>query len=231
MKGIIRIKRNGRWVTFEGDYTPLDSVIHILEDLNLREILTDIAGNPESPIEYDCGCQENVCGVCAMVVNDKPCLPCATFFGEVGPNVTIEPLSKFPLIRDMRVSRLTMEENLVRAGVWINDDEDALVADSRIQYLSASCLHCGCCLEVCPNYTGKSNYYGPQWMNTTWVICSQIADKHRLLHQQGKHGSFGCSKDQGCAKVCPQKINIPAVVSALNHERFKDIFSRKKKKE
>ncbi|HJJ54944.1 MAG TPA: 2Fe-2S iron-sulfur cluster-binding protein [Methanocorpusculum sp.] len=229
MNGTIHIKRNGRWVTFTGEYTPQTSVIQILDELNLRENLIDRSGNPEPAIEYDCGCLESVCGVCAMVVNGKPCLPCSTFFGEVGPTVRIEPLSKFPLIHDLKVSRLAIERHLVQTGVWVDDDEEALVTESELQYQSAACLHCGCCLEACPNYTGISGFYGPQWMNTLWVTCTQISDKHRLLSQHGKHGNNGCSKDQSCATVCPQKIKIPAVISALNRERIKDIFLRKKK--
>jgi len=227
MKGTIRIKRNGRYVTFTGDYSANISVIRILEELNLRENLTDINGNSELPIEFDCGCHEGVCGVCAMVVNGVPCLPCSSFFGEVGPEITIEPLSKFPLVHDLKVNRLYMEKHLVETGVWL-DEEEALVGDVEAQYISSSCLHCGCCLEVCPNYNGKDEFFGSHWMNKTWVICSQIKDKDLLLKEHAIHGSSGCSKNQACAKVCPKNIQLPLIISTQNRARIKSIFSRKK---
>jgi len=226
MKGLIHIKRNGKFVTFEVDYEEKITILKILYNLNLKPDLKDINGNKEKPIMYDCGCHENVCGICSMVINGKPCLPCSVFFDEVGPDITIEPLSKFPLIEDLKVNRKAIEEHLISTELWLKD-RDAIVGNVDLQYLSSSCLHCGCCLEACPNYNGHNKFYGAQWMNTCWEISSQIEDNKDLLKNFTKHGSSGCSKDKSCVKVCPQKINHTAIMALGNRARIKSIFTRR----
>ena len=53
------------------------------------------------------------CGACAMLINERPRLACSTFLHTLkGSTITLEPLSKFPLVRDLIVDRSNLFENL-----------------------------------------------------------------------------------------------------------------------
>ncbi len=53
------------------------------------------------------------CGACAMLINERPRLACSTFLHMLkGSTITLEPLSKFPLVRDLIVDRSNLFENL-----------------------------------------------------------------------------------------------------------------------
>ena len=228
MKGTISVKRNGRWVKFAVEAEANTPVTMLLDELNSRDPLVDINGKPEEPIEWECSCGQKVCGSCAMVINGVPKLACSTFFGEIGPDVTVEPLSKFPLIADLRVDRKPLFDTLTEMKIWLEED-DAVIGDVDLQYASASCMLCGCCLEVCPNYSGRGKFFGAAGMNACFRIASQLegAAKRQRLKEFAKHGDAGCSKSLACEMNCPAKVPLSVLISQMNRERFLSVFRRR----
>ena len=88
----VKIKIDGDYQIFDYDGDINISVITLLERLDW-------------PIEYSCSCLQGICGACAMVINSEPKLACKTFLNEEKmvtqyDQITIEPLSKFPLIKE-----------------------------------------------------------------------------------------------------------------------------------
>ena len=83
--------------------------------------------------------------------------------------ITLEPMSKFPNVRDLVVDRSEMFDHLKRVKAWIEiDGTYDLGAGPRMsqedvaeRYAYSRCMTCGCCLEACPQY-GDGNYIGPQ---------------------------------------------------------------------
>ena len=229
MKGTISVKRCGRWAKFSIDAEANTPVTMILDELNSRETLLEADGSPAEPIVWECSCDQGVCGSCAMVINGSPRLACSAFFGEVGPDVKVEPLSKFPLVADLKVDRSPISKALSEMKIWLEDD-DALVSDVDMQYTSASCMLCGCCLEVCPNYSGEGKFFGAVGMNACFRIAEQLSGsaKRERLSYFAKHGDAGCSKSLACQVVCPAKSPLSVVISRLNRERFLSVFYRNK---
>ena len=89
------------------------SVAAVLNELNGRMPLTDASGNLAEPISWECGCMVRKCGACAMRINGVPRLACSVFLNTLkGTTVTLEPLSKFPLVKDLVVDRSILFENL-----------------------------------------------------------------------------------------------------------------------
>ena len=66
-------------------------------------------GAETTPVVYDSGCLEEVCGACTMVINGKVRQSCSCLVDEYAPNegdvITLEPMSKFPVVRDLAVDR------------------------------------------------------------------------------------------------------------------------------
>src|SRR5580693_6843752 len=104
---IVRIKRQQRpdeavrWEEYELRYRPHMNVIQCLRDIAEKPYTRE--GKESTPVSYDANCLEEVCGACAMPIR-------------------LEPLTKFPLVRDLVVDRDFMFESLKRTKCWIPID-------------------------------------------------------------------------------------------------------------
>ena len=106
-------KSDSYWQEFEFDGSKNSSVATVLKELNSRTPLKDNSGNIVTPISWECSCMVRKCGACAMLINERPRLACSTFLHMLkGSTITLEPLSKFPLVRDLIVDRSNLFENL-----------------------------------------------------------------------------------------------------------------------
>src|ERR1700687_2490747 len=159
---IIRIKRQTepgekpRWEEFALDYRPHMNVIICL--LLIAEHPTTRDGQATTPVAYDANCLEEICGACAMVINGRARQACSTLIDSLEQPIRIEPLTKFPLVRDLVVDRSSMFENLKRTKSWIPiDGTYDLGPGPRISpatqekhYPLSRCISCGDCLDACP---------------------------------------------------------------------------------
>ena len=57
-----------------------------------------------------------------MLINGKPRQACSALIDKLSQPITLEPLSKFPLCRDLMVDRRQMFDNLRRVKAWIDID-------------------------------------------------------------------------------------------------------------
>lgn len=223
---LVKIKRRNSpdadsyWQSFLYNGPRHVTVSAVLDALNYTDDLFDTQGNPAPRIRWECGCMQAVCGACAMIINGTPALACTTFADELnGDELVLEPLSKFPVVADLVVDRSIIYENLKRAKVCL----DSLpVNDKRQyeqQYSTAKCLKCGLCLEVCPNYSPGSDFFGALFANESYLITSQSATvPDNLVKEYKKHFSRGCSKALSCQTVCPAGIETITSIIRMNRK-------------
>ena len=106
-------KADSYWQEFEFDGSRNSSVATVLKELKSRTTLKDNSGNIVTPISWECRCMVRKCGACEMMINERPRLACSTFLHTLkGSTITLEPLSKFPLVRNLIVDRSILFENL-----------------------------------------------------------------------------------------------------------------------
>ena len=116
-------KSDSYWQEFEFDGSKNSSVANVLKELNSRTPLKDNSGNIVTPISWECSCMVRKCGACAMLINERPRLACSTFLHMLkGSTITLEPLSKFPLVRDLIVDRSNLFENLKKLNLWLESE-------------------------------------------------------------------------------------------------------------
>src|ERR1700756_4556683 len=112
---IIKIKRQAspqsepHWEEFALPWKPGMNVIWAMMDIAANPVTRD--GKPSRPITYDSNCLEEVCGSCAMLINGRARMACSALIDKLDRPVTLEPLSKFPVIRDLAVDRSVLFEN------------------------------------------------------------------------------------------------------------------------
>jgi len=82
------------------------------------EIRSIALGKQIAPIVYDSNCLEEACGSCAMLINGQAAMACSSLIDKLDQPIRLEPLSRFPIVRDLSVDRSILLENLkrVRAG-------------------------------------------------------------------------------------------------------------------
>ena len=98
------------WEEFKMPYAPQHNVISAL--LYLREHPVNTRGQRVAPVAWESNCMEEVCGACSMLVNGVPRQACAALVDDLEQPIVLEPLTKFPIIRDLAVDRQKMFDAL-----------------------------------------------------------------------------------------------------------------------
>lgn len=215
---------------------PLNSPItSVLTRLNERKPLVDAEGRTIKSVDWECSCKQKMCGACAMIINGIPRLACSTFLedlckeGQQNAEVQLEPLSKFPVIRDLRVDRSQMFEDMKKMKIWLNSDAVVNNKELEHQYQSATCIMCGCCLEVCTNYSLNNTFVGATVMNGAYRVATQQrqgSNRKQFIRENIKNGQGHCSKSLSCEKVCPMNIPVGALTSKMNRLYIKGLFEK-----
>lgn len=159
-----------------------------------------------------------------MVINSQPKLACKTFVNdeimvkEYGI-ITIEPLSKFPLVKDLKVDRSILHDVMIDCEQWL--ESDARVGDDlNFDYEMSMCLMCGCCTEACPNY-GFDDFVGTQVAVSASKLISQESDSQHSKSIKRKYKDKfypHCLKTLACEDVCPMKIPTQRAISKMNRK-------------
>src|SRR5689334_14174031 len=103
---------NPYWEEFSLSHHPGMNVISSLMEIARNPVTRE--GKPTTPITYDSNCLEEVCGSCAMLINGKARMACSALIDKLEQPVRLEPLSKFPIVRDLATDRTVLFENLKR---------------------------------------------------------------------------------------------------------------------
>src|SRR5690349_22644333 len=99
------------WETFAIPYRRNLNVISALMEIRKNPIT--IEGKQTTPPVWDMSCLEQVCGICTMVIDGKVRQSCSALIDDLllessGETVTLQPMSKFPNVRDLKVDRSKM---------------------------------------------------------------------------------------------------------------------------
>jgi succinate dehydrogenase / fumarate reductase, iron-sulfur subunit len=151
------------WERHQVDYEPDMNVISVLQKVAAQA--QTIEGRRVAPVSWDCGCLEEVCGSCTMVINGRVRQSCSALVDrllEQSPEeIELRPMTKFPVIRDLMVDRARLFRNLQRVKAWVPVDgyydmgPGPRIAreEQERAYPLSQCMSCGCCLEACPQFT------------------------------------------------------------------------------
>lgn len=224
------------WEEFELDLVPGMNVISALMEIQKNPV--NKKGEKTTPVVWEQGCLEEVCGSCSMLVNGVPRQACTAilehYIAESGPVITLAPFTKFPLIRDLYVDRTIMFEALKKVKAWIPvdgtwDTEKNLPKISpEVQealYVLSTCMTCGCCSESCPQVNENSEFMGPSPISQVRLFNAHptgaLTKSERLRAMLSEEGVAGCGNAQNCVRVCPKKIPLTESIALIGREATK----------
>lgn len=234
---IIRIKRQDD--PHHPSYVQ-EFAVPVRPNMNIISALQWIAAHPvttegkstTTPV-WDSGCLEEVCGACTMVINGKTRQACSTLVERLSPDlspITLEPMTKFPVVRDLFVDRQRLFEDLKRVKAWVPIDGtydlgpgpamSQKLADMR--YPLSRCISCGCCLEACPQYTPTNKFVGAAIISQARLFndhpIGSALKEERLDALMDEGGVQDCGKAGNCVSVCPKQIPLLESIAAVQRQ-------------
>ena len=200
--------------TFDEYEVPCPKEWVVLDGLN------HVKDRIDGTLAYRWSCRMGVCGSCGMMVNGEPKLTCATFLADYAPGpVRVEPLSNFPVIRDLIVDIGDFMRKLSTVKPWIiREEEKPLSAgeyrqtpqelDDYKQY--SMCINCMLCYSACPVYGLDPHFIGPAAIALAQRYNLDSRDEgaaERMAALSEHDGLWGCTFVGECTKVCPKHVD------------------------
>jgi len=230
----VRIKRRDRpeasprWEEFSVPRLPMMNVISLLLEIQKRPVTAD--GRPTSPVVWESHCLEEVCGACTMRVNGRVGQACSSLVDKLAEPITLEPMTKFPVVRDLVVDRRRMFEDLKKIKAWIpiqgtydlGPGPRLSPAEQEAAYDLSRCMTCGCCLEVCPQINARSEFIGPAAISQARLFNvhptgkNNAAERLEALMEPG--GISDCGNAQNCVEVCPKEIPLTTSIGEMGRQ-------------
>lgn len=222
------------WQSFEIPYK---------QDMNVVSCLMEVRRDPKTtegknvePVAWEAACLEEVCGTCTMYVNGEIRQSCTALIDEVAEVegdtavVKLEPMRKFPLIRDLIVDRSEMFDNLIKVKGWVPIDGSydlgmAQPQDDnvrKLRYELSRCMTCGCCSEACPQVSEKTSFVGPAAIAQALLFnlhpVGETNSSDRLDYLTTEEGITNCGNAQNCVKVCPNGVPLTLAIAEMNRQ-------------
>jgi fumarate reductase iron-sulfur subunit len=189
------------------DWVVLDGLNHVKDKI-------------DGTLAYRWSCRMGVCGSCGMMVNGEPKLTCATFLTDYAPGpVKVEPLSNFPVIRDLIVDITDFMQKLVAIKPWIvrqvekplSEGEYIQTPDELEDFKQYSmCINCMLCYAACPVYGLDPHFIGPAAIALAQRYNLDNRDegsgeRHKILSEH--EGIWACTFVGECSRVCPKHVD------------------------
>ena len=243
---LIKIKRQdspttpARWEEFELPYHAGMNVISSLMEIAANPVTRD--GKKTAPVTYDSNCLEEVCGSCAMLINGRARMACSALIDNLEQPITLEPFSKFPVVRDLAVDRSVIFENLKAVKAWVPIDGTYDLGagpriaqeDQEVAYPISRCISCCCCMEACPQFNDHTGFVGAATIAQVRLQnlhpTGESLKRDRLAALMGDGGIQECGYAQNCVEVCPKDIPLTQSISEVSRDVMKqalgDLFRR-----
>lgn len=203
-------------VPCEEEWVVLDALNYVKDEL-------------DRSLSYRWSCHMFVCGSCGMMVNGEPKLSCKAFLKDYGDKIRVEPLSNFPIERDLVIVLDDFVEKLESVKPYIIPKEPKSVDQGEYLQTPAElkafkqyslCINCMCCYAACPQYGLDETFAGPAALALAHRYNMDSRDVGRKAREDvvaASEGLWHCSFVGACSEVCPKDVD-PA--GAIQQAKF-----------
>ncbi len=184
------------------------------KEMRVLEALDYIVEELGESLAYQWFCGVKKCGMCAMKVNGRPMLGC---WEPVEPEMIIEPLDQFPVVRDLVIDRTQYVNNLLAIDPFLDRGDEPysgfpesltnveMVHPAKM----AHCIECMICVSVCPAYGPEFVGPAPLVQLARWALDPRDqANGRRAKTAMEIGGIANCVSCYECTQGCPTKIPV-----------------------
>jgi fumarate reductase iron-sulfur subunit len=209
--------------------------VPLRKDWAILDGLNYIKDHLDGSLSYRWSCRMGICGSCGMNVDGEPKLTCAAFLTDYAPGpIRVEPLTNFPVVRDLVVDIEDFMEKLPRVKPWIIRDDDQSVIDGEYiqtpeeldEYKQFSnCINCMLCYAACPIYGIDETFIGPAAIALAERYDLDSRDRgqrERLDVLIEKEGVWGCTFVGECTRVCPKHVDPAGAIQRYKLKAAKE---------
>ena len=207
------------------------------EDWVVLDALNYIKDQIDGTLTYRWSCRMGGCGSCGMMVNGEPKLTCAAFLRDYHPaTIRVEPLSYFPVIRDLVINMEGFLDKLTEVKAWLVPKEEKPISEGEhlqtpaelAKYKDFSmCINCMLCYSACPVFGHHEEFLGPA------VIA--LAQRYNLDSRDGgaderaeaifsHEGIWECTFVGDCSRVCPKNVDPAGAIQQAKVTATKDFY-------
>ncbi|MEM2339401.1 MAG: succinate dehydrogenase/fumarate reductase iron-sulfur subunit [Nitrososphaerales archaeon] len=210
------------------------------ENMTILDALLYIKEELDPSLNFRYACKAGLCGSCGMRVNGREVLACQTrikWFEK--SKVIIEPLSNYPVIRDLVVDfeeffkkHASIKPYIIRNDEEKFDKEYLQTPSEREEFIqAATCINCGLCYSACPTVSADYQFLGPHALAQAYRYIMDTRDsepKVRLTIIDNPHGLWRCHFIGSCSFVCPKGVDPALLIQKV--KRFFLLGNRMLKK-
>ena len=211
-------------VPYRTDWVVLDALNYVKDEV-------------DGTLSYRWSCRMGVCGSCGMMVNGEPKLTCAAFLRDYYPNpIRVEPLSNFPVIRDLVINMDDFMGKLDAVKAWLVPNEEKPISEGEYRQTPAQlaqfkqfsmCINCMLCYSACPVYGHDSDFIGPAAIALAqrYNLDSRDAAAEERAEAIFSHeGIWKCTFVDDCTRVCPKNVDPAGAIQQAKVAATKDWF-------
>lgn len=219
---IFNIKR------FDGERTWNQEYRLPRETSTLLGCLTKIREEQDPTLNFTSNCRAAICGSCAVQVNGSAFLACETQLDALldtcqTTTLYLEPLNRFPVVRDLVVDFAPVEKGMRKVDAWLcpsKERRDHLQSEADFHKIAkpADCILCGVCVSECRELAyDDGTYLPPAMMNKAYRFerDSRDGERGKRVLAALKNNLWKCIHCEQCSSKCPKKIPVADEVSYL----------------
>jgi fumarate reductase (CoM/CoB) subunit B len=202
------------------------------DGMRVLDVLRSVYENDARDLAFQYACRIGRCGTCGVKVDGKPVLACQE---RATPEMTLDPLTPFPVVRDLIIDRTEIEERYVeldlapqRADPHAGVIDPVNPPDGRAVSILGSCIGCMICVSGCPAVEDRP-FDGPAYMIQLRRLADLPADEGDRLGQAVDHGLLECFGCDACTQLCPADLSPANAIRSFRLEALRGGGRRKKK--
>lgn len=200
-----------------------DYAIELPGEATVLEALTAIKEQEDGSLSFRASCRSAICGSCAMRINGCAKLACKTRVADetaLFGSVTVEPLQRLTVIKDLIVDMEPFWAALRRVKPWLMPDPNERVPrrerlvepDQRLRevFRDSLCIFCGSCYADCNVVEVERSFIGPAALARGHRYVMDTRDgmtDQRLREMSEPHGLWECARCFVCTEVCPKDVD------------------------
>jgi fumarate reductase (CoM/CoB) subunit B len=191
------------------------------DNWRVLDVIRSIYENQAGDLAYQFACRVGRCGTCAVKVNGVPVLACQE---RCKSEMKIEPLTPFPVLRDLVVDRSEVEARYEehafapqRATEYKGGPEPIEPRLAEDLCHMGSCLACMVCVSGCPAVEQRA-FDGPAFMLKLRHMAVHPADAGNRLAQAIDAGMLECFGCDLCTQLCPADLSPAQAIRDFRRE-------------